>query len=288
MLATTCELWVLVFLVSLAVRRLCLLPYCTWVPLYFFLYSDSLNVDNKEGIPSTVNNNNNNCLKSNIQCIEIRVQWTVHLGSSHMHVHAVTRVHAVTPKLVICVMYLTSIWRILLMTDGLNAVWSNDRAAHTDTNPKNLELAPPQSITATRLDQLVYSPNYYIQIFQTQNNCPQWEANLHPARSVSWAFATTPRVARTGRIGFVGIVPPPLESDQSTWWPPPIYSFSVISLCRSTCLFSFSESDIFLICFLVMFSNMRSKQLEEWASDKLLWNTSTWKFRIYGIRVPST
>ena len=55
------------------------------------------------------NNNNNNCLKSNIQCIEIRVQWTVHLGSSHMHVHAVTRVHAVTPKLVICVKYLTSI-----------------------------------------------------------------------------------------------------------------------------------------------------------------------------------
>ena len=45
------------------------------------------------------NNNNNNCLKSNIQCIEIRVQWTVHLGSSHMHVHAVTRVHAVTPSL---------------------------------------------------------------------------------------------------------------------------------------------------------------------------------------------
>ena len=62
----------------------------------------------------SINNNNNiiinyNCLKSNIQCLEIRVQWTVHLGSSHMHVHAVTRVHAVTPKLVICVMYLTSI-----------------------------------------------------------------------------------------------------------------------------------------------------------------------------------
>ena len=51
------------------------------------------------------------------------------------------------------------------MTDGLNAVRSNDRAAPTDTN---LELAPPQSVTATRLDQLVYSPNYYIQIFQTQ------------------------------------------------------------------------------------------------------------------------
>ena len=57
--------------------------------------------------------------------------------------------------LCMCVMYLTSIWRIFLMTDGLNAVWSNDRAAPTDTNPKNknLELAPPQSITATRLDQ---------------------------------------------------------------------------------------------------------------------------------------
>ena len=35
---------------------------------------------------NSVNNNNKNCLKSNIQCIEIRVQWTVHLGSSHMHV----------------------------------------------------------------------------------------------------------------------------------------------------------------------------------------------------------
>ena len=58
---------------------------------------------------ASATNNNNNCLKSNIQCIEIRVQWTVHLGSSHMHVHAVTRVHAVTPKLVTCVMYLTSI-----------------------------------------------------------------------------------------------------------------------------------------------------------------------------------
>ena len=58
------------------------------------------------------------------------------------------------------------IWRILLMTDGLNAVWSNDRAAPTDNNPKNIELTPPQSVTATRLDQLVYSPNCYIQIFR--------------------------------------------------------------------------------------------------------------------------
>ena len=70
------------------------------------------------------------------------------------------------------------------MTDGVNAVWSNDRAAPTDTNPKNLELAPPQSITATRLDQLVYSPNYYIQIFQTQPfaRSEDWTLNLH-ARS---------------------------------------------------------------------------------------------------------
>ena len=81
-------------------------------------------------------------------------------------------------------MYLTSIWRIILMTDGLNAVWSNDRAAPTDTNPKNLELAPPQSVTATRLDQLVYSPNYYIQIFQTQPfaRSEDWTLNLY-ARS---------------------------------------------------------------------------------------------------------
>ena len=60
-------------------------------------------------------------------------------------------------------------------------VWSNDRAAPTDTNPKNLELAPLQSVTATRLDQLVYSPNYYIQIFQTQPfaRSEDWTLNLH-------------------------------------------------------------------------------------------------------------
>ena len=50
------------------------------------------------------------------------------------------------------------------MTDGLNSVLSNDLAAPTDTNSKNLKLASPQSVTATRLDQLVYSPNWYIQI----------------------------------------------------------------------------------------------------------------------------
>ena len=52
------------------------------------------------------------------------------------------------------------------MADGLNAVWSNDRDAPTDTNPKNLELASPQSVTATRLYQLVYRPNCYIKILR--------------------------------------------------------------------------------------------------------------------------
>ena len=72
--------------------------YCCsiYVSSIWGLYSNGFN-------SCVTNNNNNNFLKSNIQCIEIRVQWTVHLGSSHMHVHAVT------PKLVICVMYLTSI-----------------------------------------------------------------------------------------------------------------------------------------------------------------------------------
>ena len=53
----------------------------------------------------------------------------------------------------------------------------------TDTNPKNLELAPPQSVTATRLDQLVYSPNYYIQIFQTQpfTHSEDWSYQVHRA-----------------------------------------------------------------------------------------------------------
>ena len=56
------------------------------------------------------------------------------------------------------------------MTDGLNA---DDRAAPKYTNPRNLELASPQSVTATRLDQLVYSPNCYIQIFRL-NFFSQW------------------------------------------------------------------------------------------------------------------
>ena len=37
-------------------------------------------------------------------------------------------------------------------------LWCNDRAAPTDTNPKNLELASSQSVTASGLAQLAYSP----------------------------------------------------------------------------------------------------------------------------------
>ena len=37
---------------------------------------------------------------------------------------------------------------------------------NTDTNPKNLKLPLPQSVTATRLDQLVYSLNSYIRFFR--------------------------------------------------------------------------------------------------------------------------
>ena len=70
---------------------------------WFNIYQWKSQKGDRNGTVSNINNNNKNCLKSNIQCIEIRVQWTMHLGSSHMHVHAVT------PKLVICVMYLTSI-----------------------------------------------------------------------------------------------------------------------------------------------------------------------------------
>ena len=50
------------------------------------------------------------------------------------------------------------------MTDGLNA-FDLMIVLPPDTNPKNLELASPQSVQATRLDQLVYSPNCYIKIF---------------------------------------------------------------------------------------------------------------------------
>ena len=48
------------------------------------------------------NNNNNNCLKSNIQCIEIRVQWTVHLcGTPQTHIiyQSIDHVHSETKML---------------------------------------------------------------------------------------------------------------------------------------------------------------------------------------------
>ena len=54
------------------------------------------------------NNNNNNCLKSNIQCIEIRVQWTVHLGSSHMHVPIkISNYYYTKERYIICFQFLT-------------------------------------------------------------------------------------------------------------------------------------------------------------------------------------
>ena len=65
------------------------------------------------------------------------------------------------------------------MTDGLNAVRSNDRPATTNPNLKNLELAPLQAVTATRLEQLLYYLNCYIQIFRL-NFSPQWRSNLQP------------------------------------------------------------------------------------------------------------
>ena len=51
-----------------------------------------------------------------------------------------------------------------------------------DTNPKKLEVESHQSVTATRLDQLVYSPNCYIQIFRL-NFLPAVRLELPTARS---------------------------------------------------------------------------------------------------------
>ena len=58
-----------------------------------------------------------------------------------------------------------AIWRFFWCQTVSIPFWSNGRAAPTVTNPNNLELSSPQSVTDTRLDQLVYSPNCYIQIF---------------------------------------------------------------------------------------------------------------------------
>ena len=59
---------------------------------------------------------------------------------------------------------------------------------HTD---KNLQLAPPQSITATRLDQLVYGPNYYIQIFSDSTFLPAVRIERSTARSKLKSIALT-------------------------------------------------------------------------------------------------
>ena len=52
----------------------------------------------------------------------------------------------------------------LIMTNNNN----NIVLPHTDTNPKNISLTTPQSITASRLDPLVYSPKCYNQILRLQ------------------------------------------------------------------------------------------------------------------------
>ena len=58
-------------------------------PVQVMAYADDITITSTHINTSAAknHNNNNNCLKSNIQCIEIRVQWTVHLGSSHMHTY---------------------------------------------------------------------------------------------------------------------------------------------------------------------------------------------------------
>ena len=65
------------------------------------------------------------------------------------------------------------------MTDGLNAVWSNDRAAPTDTNPKNLELAPPQSLQDIKFTHTSSSAtNKYIQPYQHKVFAWTWHGVL--------------------------------------------------------------------------------------------------------------
>ena len=77
------------------------------------------------------------------------------------------------------------------MTDGVNAILSNYRAAPTDTNPKNLELATPQSVTNTRLDQLVYSPNCYIQtqlFTRSEDRTPNRSLKVEVQRAIDCAI----------------------------------------------------------------------------------------------------
>ena len=66
------------------------------------------------------------------------------------------------------------------MTDGLSMPFDLMIVLPpTYTNPKNLELAAPQSVTATGLDQLVYNPNCYIKNFRRNPPPPpQWEVKV--------------------------------------------------------------------------------------------------------------
>ena len=97
-------------------------------------------------------------------------------------------------------MYLTSIWRILLMTDGLNAVWSNDRAAHTDTNPKNLHYSH---------EPLGWEPMVMLYTYIKLRNfplsrCPdRSQEEQGPPRSAEWAdpVPSTSGLSRRGKEG---------------------------------------------------------------------------------------
>ena len=92
--------------------------------------------------------NLNDAILSHFVCVCVYVKVHVHYFCSTLCMY------------VMCLSSLTD----SICQNGLNAVFTlNDRAAPTDTNPKNLELACHKSVTATRLDQLDYSPNYYIQ-----------------------------------------------------------------------------------------------------------------------------
>ena len=86
-------------------------------------------------------NNNNNVFFYYI-CGALQSHfWTLMMPYYFYNVSLFVDISIIFYKFTLHVCYLFNvIWRILLITDGLNAVWSNDCAAPTDTNPKNLEL----------------------------------------------------------------------------------------------------------------------------------------------------
>ena len=85
------------------------------------------------------------------------------------------------------------------MTEGLNAVWSNNRAAPTYTNPKNLELAPPQSVTATRLDQKHHAQS--LSSSQTYRNHTSLYLTLNPDKTTCTLCSTDPAEYKSKVLG---------------------------------------------------------------------------------------